>query len=226
MRTPMRRPAALVCLALALTLSASPAARADGDPASDVLLGQDVFLPYAPNRVSKPMEDALTATVKRARARGFPVKVAVIADRRDLGSVGQLFGEPQKYADLLTTELSLSGTHGPRVERPRVLTVLPGGLGGNNLGDSAGDALAGLLPAEADGPDGLGRTAAVAVGRLAAAAGRPIAMPELPEADAAAGGDGGVPSVLLFGAPVLLVVLAVLGVNARLGKGSDEPPAT
>lgn len=201
---------------------------ADGDPASDVLLGQDVFLPYAPNSVSKPMEDALTATLERARKRGFAMKVAVIADRRDLGSVGQLIGEPQQYADLLTEELSLNVTHGRRLAAPRVLTVLPTGLGGNNLGDTAGDALQGVAPDPDGGPDGLARTAAVAVGRLTEAAGKPIAMPELPEAGSAGSGGGGVPSAVLFGVPVLLLVVVVIGLNARMGKDDrpvEEPTA-
>jgi hypothetical protein len=73
----------------------------------------------------------------------------------------------------------------------------------------------------------LARTASAAPprwrsGKLAAAAGRPIEIPSSPGRPPRAGG-GGVPSILLFGAPVLLVVLAVLGVNARLGKGTDEP---
>jgi hypothetical protein len=218
----MRRFSALLCLTLA-ALAPAPAAWADGDPASDVLLAQDVSLPYAPNTVSKPMEKALETTVARAKAKGFGVKVALIADRRDLGSVGEMIGEPQRYADLLTTELSLNVTHGRRVQAPRVLTVLPNGLGGNNLGDTAGDALADV-PVPEGGADALARTAAVAVGKLAAAAGRPIDLPTLPAASSApaSSGGGGIPTAILFGAPVLLLVLVVVALNARMG-GEDEP---
>jgi hypothetical protein len=221
----VRRVRRALLTVLLLALLAPAAAHADGDPASDVLLAQDVFLPYPPNRVSGQVEEALTTTLARAKAKGFPVKVALIADPRDLGSVGQMFGTPQKYADLLTQELSLNVTHGRGLAKPRVLTVQPAGLGGNNLGDDAGAALEGLAPAEDEGADGLARTAAVAVGKLAAAAGRPIAMPELPGAGTAAGDDGGggVPAFVLFGAPVLLVVLAVVALNLRMGKPEDAP---
>lgn len=225
----MHRILALLCVAAVAALGPAASARADGDPASDVLLAQDAFLPYAPNVVSKPVEAALADTLKRAKAKGFPMKVALIADKRDLGSVAQLIGDPQKYADLLTTELSLNATHGTEVEKPRVLTVLPTGIGGNNLGDNAGTALEGILPADG-APDELALTAAVAVGKLAAADGKAFAMPALPEASAGSGGDGGggIPAWVMFGAPVLLLVLAVLAVNARMGKPKDaaaEEPA-
>jgi len=60
----MRR-AALVALAVLALLPA--AAAADGDPASDVLLAQDVYYPYAP-KVSKPMSTALIAVGRRREA--------------------------------------------------------------------------------------------------------------------------------------------------------------
>lgn len=211
----MRRCIALLTLVLLLVPAA---AHADGDPASDVLLGQDVFYPYAPNTVSPPVAAALEQTVERARKEGYEVKIALIADRRDLGSVGQLFNQPQEYANLLTQEISLNVTHGDDIPEPRVLTVQPAGLGGNNLGDDAGDALDGVLPEEG-APDELARTAAIAVGKLAAAEGKPIAMPELPEAAAAQGEDGdGLPTWLLYAAPVLFVGIAIAGVNARMSR--------
>ncbi len=216
-------------LLLTLALLASPApALADGDPASDVLLGEDIFLPYAPNTVSPPVKEALAATVARAKKAGYEVKLALIADRRDLGSVGQLFNKPQEYANLLTQELSLNVSHGTGVEQARVLIVQPVGLGGNNLGANAGDALDGVVPAQSTA-DELARTAAIAVGKLAAADGKPIAMPELPEAAAASGEGGGLPSWLLYAAPVLLVGLAIAGVNTRtkrLDQEPDEPTAS
>lgn len=218
----MRRLLAILGLATVAALASASVAWADGDPASDVLLAQDVFYPYAPNTVSKPVEQALATTVARAKEQGFPLKVALIADARDLGSVGQLIGEPQRYADLLTTEISLNVTHGRTVDKPRVLTVLPSGLGGNNLGDDAGTALEGVAPAEDAGADGLARTAGMAIGRLAEAAGKPIEMPVFPEASAAdPGAGGGVPTAVVFGAPVLLLVLVVVALNARMGKGHE-----
>ncbi len=216
----MRRCIVLFTFALLLT---SPApAMADGDPASDVLLGQDIFLPYAPNTVSPPVASALEATVARAKKAGYEVKIALIASVRDLGSAGQLFTKPQEYANLLTQEISLNVVHGSSVAQPRVLIVQPAGIGGNNLGDNAGDALDGVSPAKS-APDELARTAAIAVGKLAAADGKPIAMPELPEAAADPGEGGGLPAWLLYTVPVLLVGLAIAGVNARMNRLGDQP---
>ncbi len=219
----MHRATVALLVALGLLMTAPPA-WADGDPASDILLAQDVFLPYPPNTVSKPVEKALLTTVERAKQKGFTVKVALIADTRDLGSVGQLFGEPQKYADLLTTTISFNvdPNDGDPVKNARVLTVHPGGLGGNNLGDNAGDALEGVFPVTEEGPDGLARAAAVAVGKLAAAEGKPIELPELPAAAGVSSGGGGVPSFVLFGAPVLLLLLVVVGLNRRMANAEPE----
>ncbi len=220
MRRPLK-PTFAACTVVLLGLVLAAPASGDGDPASDILLGQDLFLPYAPNTLSKPTEVALKTTIERAKRRGFPVKVAIIADRRDLGSVGQLFPEPQRYADLLTQEISLEVVRGT-AEAPRVLTVLPGGLGGNNLGDTAGEALDGVLPDAEEGADGLGRTAVVAIGKLAAAAGKPFEVPTLPSASAPQRAGGGVPGFVLFGAPVLLLVVALVAVNRRFGADDDD----
>src|SRR3954447_12186353 len=94
-----------VALALPLLVLAAPAAWADGDPASDVLLSQDSFLPYAPP-VTPRLATALKAVLKQAREAGFPMKVAVILTANDLGAYPQMFNTPQPYADLLTRELS------------------------------------------------------------------------------------------------------------------------
>src|SRR3954453_886554 len=83
------------------------AARADGDPASDVLLLQDAYLPYSPE-VPKPVADALTRTLKQLRAKGYPLKVAVIATKQDLGAVPQFFGRPQPYAEFLESEIKFN----------------------------------------------------------------------------------------------------------------------
>src|SRR4051794_10536359 len=56
----------LVSLVAAAVLLTPAAARADGDPASDVLLGQDVFVTY-------------TVRVPRARARELDALVAAAA---------------------------------------------------------------------------------------------------------------------------------------------------
>ncbi len=194
-------------------------ARADGDPASDILVSQDVFYPYAPNTVDKSLQTALNAQLAAAKRAGFPMKIALIAATSDLGSVPQLFTEPQKYADLLTTEISFNA-------KPRVLVVLPAGLGGNNLGDDAGPALSQVTIEAAAGADGLARAAMQAIGALTKAAGTPVAVPavasETGSVGAAGGSGGGGPSPLLvFGLPVLLVAV-LAGVAARRDRSRDD----
>ena len=84
-----RRALALAAAAACLTAGA---ARADGDPASDTLLLQNVFFPYsAPTRAT---ESALQTAVNDVYAHGDRVKVALVYDPTDLGSVGSLFGKP------------------------------------------------------------------------------------------------------------------------------------
>ena len=67
-------------------------ARADGDPASDVLVTQDVFLPTA--AVATDVAVSLQRQVERAYAQGERVKVAVILTPVDLGSIPSLFDKP------------------------------------------------------------------------------------------------------------------------------------
>jgi len=93
----------LFCAAL-LLVALPGAARADGDPASDILYTQDVFVPYPPP--APPQLKALKHTVAAAYAQHYRVKVAVIAASSDLGAVPELFGKPAAYARFLGQELS------------------------------------------------------------------------------------------------------------------------
>jgi hypothetical protein len=95
---------ALLVLAVLVLLAIPDAARADGDPASDVLYTQDVFVPYPPP--SPPQTAALRRSVSGAYAKRYRVKVAVIAAASDLGAVPELFGKPTAYAKFLGQELS------------------------------------------------------------------------------------------------------------------------
>jgi hypothetical protein len=115
--------------AVALTLAAAaavgstrpPAALADGDPASDVLVYQPVFFPYqkAPGRLQRE----LSGLVRSANEQGYRIRVAVIQSPRDLGSVPVLFGKPPAvYAQFLSSELE-------SIWRNRVLVVMPSGYG-------------------------------------------------------------------------------------------------
>src|SRR5919199_6764252 len=128
-----------LALAMTLALLALPApALADGHPASDVLLVQDVYEPYQP-KVPKPVIDALNATLKKARVAGFPLKVAIIATKDDLGSVPQFFGRPQPYSSFLEREIAFN-------QRVPLLTVMPAGYGSAEVPPGAAAALKTLKP--------------------------------------------------------------------------------
>lgn len=138
------------------------AVRADGDPASDTLLSQNVFFPY--NSPSRSVETALQSAVNDVYAHGDRVKIALIYDQTDLGSVGSLFGKPDDYANFLAIELSLWYV-GP------VLVAMPAGFGIYDGGRStaAEESVLASLRVDAGSPDDFARSATVAVQRLAAA---------------------------------------------------------
>ena len=217
----MRRLAALLALiALALPALVPVVASADGDPASDVLLAQDVYYPYAP-KVSKPLSDALTGLLKRVRADGYPMKVALIQAPSDLGSYPNLFGDVQSYANLLAKEISYNS-------RPHLLVVMPTGFGGENLGDKVDSALAGIKVNQSAQSDGLAQAALVAVAHVASANGHATAVPA--QAHAAltashASSKRSTPSLLVYGGPVLLALLAVGGL-LWVGRRKDATQGT
>jgi hypothetical protein len=156
----------LLCAALAglvlLALATPAGVRADGDPASDVLASQALFLPQDA-AVPAPSAARLAKILGEAAARGLDVRVAIVASRADLGSVTSLFGRPQLYARFLAAELSLVLGH------PAIVVVMPQGIG-------VAGPLAKLPTSVAPGSD-LGAAAAKTVLRLAAARGRPLADP-------------------------------------------------
>jgi hypothetical protein len=160
-------------LLLALALFAAgtwfaASARADGDPASDVLATQSLFLPQDAS-VRQAQQGQLQALVEEAGSGGAPIRVAVIASETDLGSVTELWRQPESYARFLGQELSLS-YRGP------VLVLMPNGYGvfkQAGLSDAERAALGGLPPPDArPGPAAL-----EAVQRLAASAGHEVPLP-------------------------------------------------
>jgi hypothetical protein len=96
-------------------------ARADGDPASDVLIYARVFWPY---QVKYPDADAkaLNDTVVEAGKKGYKVRVAQIQNEVDLGSAGVLYKHPQDYSKFLAQELANFNTDW-------LLVVMPNGYG-------------------------------------------------------------------------------------------------
>jgi hypothetical protein len=112
--------AVAVCVLLAAAVWQPQPARADGDPASDVLLYQPIYFPYQPAPAA--VKRRLTGLVRSANSQGYQVRVAIVQSPRDLGSVPELFGKPSVYARFLSSELTGAW-------RSRVLVVMPGGYG-------------------------------------------------------------------------------------------------
>ncbi len=167
-------------LVVALAASWVPAAaRADGDPASDVLVTQSLFVPWDAG-VSANQQAELTALLGEAEHDGNPLRVALIASSADLGTLTELWGKPQNYADFLGDELSL-------VYRGTLLVVMPDGFGVYRINGSLGPeqaALASIGPAVAGAS--LGTATLLAVQHMAAAAGHPLHLPRGVEAPRAA----------------------------------------
>jgi hypothetical protein len=156
----------------ALALGAA-AACADGDPASDVLLYQPAYLPLSLS--TSPRAADLKRVLDEAHRAGQPIKLAVIAERKDLGREPQYFGRPQKYARFLAGELSaynLVVRHG-HFGRDPLLVVMPAGFGTHGFSPASAAGLRSIRVG-GPGPDDLAEAAGRAVQSLAAANGHPI----------------------------------------------------
>jgi hypothetical protein len=159
--------AALAIAVLVLTLCAVvavPTARADGDPASDYLLGQKVFFPYDLELPASTQEQ-IVALVDEANRAGYTLRVAMIWSSYDLGSVTGLWGKPKVYARFLGAELRY-------VYKERLLIVMPSGFGFNRPGHppTREYALLDKIPVRS-GPQGFVEATQTAVRQLAAASG-------------------------------------------------------
>jgi hypothetical protein len=191
-----RRLASLLTVLLLAAAIAPAAASADGDPASDVLLGENVFYPYTPP-VPASTQATLNAATVAAKKAGLPIKVALIASPVDLGVIPELFGKPQSYADFLDKEISFQGVQ-------PLLVVMAAGYGVQGMPPAAMRAAKTLpLPKGKTSAD-LAQAAIAAVAKLSAAAGHPISG--VPGAAASSSGGGSSTTVILIG----LVVVALL----------------
>jgi hypothetical protein len=159
--------------AVTVFLSVPPVALANGDPASDYLLTQSVFLPFT-TKVDHNEATRLSALLRDAEQKKFRIRVAVILSPTDLGTAFSLFGKPEKYAQFLGLELSI-------VYRDRLLVVMPNGYGYAVNGDPDPKASALLKKLPGPGPDATKevQAAMVAVQRLAAAEGRRLTVPKV-----------------------------------------------
>jgi hypothetical protein len=203
----------LVLLVAVAALAAPAPARADGDPASDFLLVRSLFLPYNSD-IDKDTLERLETVVGDAAERKFPIRVALIAQPYDLGSVFQLYRKPQRYAQFLGQELAFRYLG-------RLLVAMPNGFGyaeGGRPDPKLARALVGL-PAPGRDPTELAAGATTAVRRLAAAAGHPLPPPK-----PAGGGSETRDRVTIAAAVGIgLAVIAALMVVRRLRVQRREP---
>jgi hypothetical protein len=167
-----RRPARVVAAALAVVSVALgahvPVARADADPPSDYLFAGDLYYPYG--LVSGTVVGRLEALLKRVHRAGYPLKLALIASRADLGGVPQFFGHPQEYATFLAREIAYN-----RVQP--LLVIMPSGFALVGAGSDAQAGLQGLTP-PGDDTRQLGALGLAAVAGVSRAAGYPVPVPK------------------------------------------------
>ena len=207
----------LIALASLCLAGLAPAvARADGDPASDFLIVQDVFLPYEV-KLPPGKADQLTGLVHAANVGGYRVKVALIASPYDLGAVTPLWGRPQRYARFLGQELFY-------VYKGRLLIVMPNGYGIYHHGKpitAERRLLNGLPTAAATGAD-VATAATIGVRRLARASG--IKLELAPATAPTARSHNYAPIIIaaaVGGAWVLLAAFLLLR-RRRLASAKDE----
>ncbi|HXD71334.1 MAG TPA: hypothetical protein VN615_15835 [Gaiellales bacterium] len=227
---------ACVVLAVSLALAARAAtavpALADGDPASDVLLFQPAFFPYAP-----PSNDAkaeLLGAVAAARKAGYTIRVAVIQSRRDLGADPELYAKPQLYARFLDAELRSAGYLGAlAVVMPQGFGVAPGGRLSRDRKRFIPRPIEPLeravKPLEAPGtndPDTLTAAGVTAVKAMSAAAGHPIKGPIAkvePTGSGSSGSGMSFTSIGLAGGLVVaaLAAIALIGIGVRRNRPTE-----
>ncbi len=189
----------LIAALLGWMLCASTA-WADGDPASDVLLGENVFYPFDP-AVSRAVQNTLNSETAAAQRDRYQIKVALIAAPPDLGVIPSLFGHPQAYADFLYREITFLGPQ-------RLLVVMYDGYGTEGLPEAAKLAVAALHPPSGKTSTALAQAAVVAVAKIAAADGHPIEGVRGVPASSTSNGGGGSNAPILIGLAAAAVAVA------------------
>ncbi len=175
-------------------------AAADGDPASDVLLIDNVFYPYVPQTSDALQRDLNGATDAAAREHQ-PIKVALIASRTDLGTIPQLLGKPQEYADFLDQEISFTS-------KQALLVVMADGYGTQGLTPAATAAVATLRKPAGGSSDQLAEAALSAIQKITAADGHPLTDAGASTAASTGGGS----TVAIFAALVALALAATTAI--------------
>jgi hypothetical protein len=201
MSTVTRRAAVRIALLLTAAVLMLPSlAAADGDPASDTLLGLNVFYPYSPP-VAPAVKLKLNRQTAAAKRAGFPIKVALIAGPTDLGAIPSLFGKPQAYAKFLDQEISFRGAQ-------PLLVVMAAGYGVQGVPGPARLAVSGLPKPAGKTSTDLARAAQTAVAKLVSASGHSVKQTK---SAGGGGGSGGGTTVLL-----IVLVLAAIAVSTAL----------
>jgi hypothetical protein len=200
------RAATLLCLLVAAVTLVPALARADGDPASDVLLGENVFYPYQP-AVSATLQKQLNAETAAAARAHFPIKVALIESKIDLGVITQLFGKPQQYAKFLDQEISYPSPL-------PLLVVMAAGYGTEGLPPGVREAVPSLRQPAGTSSNSLAEAALTAVRTLARADGHP-----LPAVAGATGSGGGATLYIVIGLVAAALASAAAAVATRRRTG-------
>jgi hypothetical protein len=216
----VKRLAVISAILASAAVIMAPAALADGDPASDVLVGYSLFNPVD-SGVSLSSAARLDAVLAAGKRAGFQLRVALIASPTDLGTVTAFWGRnPRLYAGYLGYELS-------EQYGGQVLVVMPNGFGlyGPHSGSDVVSAAERDVHAVAPGSGEQLATAALsAVPLLARAAGHPIPAAALasaehtttPASNGSASSAFGSTAVVALLAGALLITLAwALSLRAR-----------
>lgn len=210
---------AILAIVALVALVGAATALADGDPASDILVGQPLFLPWDAG-VSSMGEARLEGVLSASARAGFPIRVALIAAPADLGTVTPLWDKPASYAEYLGTELSL-------VFHGQVLVVMPDGYGlysSRPLPPAERSAVSSL--GAPGGASGLARGATAAVEQLARSVGKPLA-PVSPRASTpvAAGSSHVVSWIALLGGAGLIALAWGASLTVRPPRWRRRVPA-
>lgn len=203
----------LLVVVLAASGLLAGSARADGDPASDVLATQTLFLPGDAG-IPADQQAQIGALVRSAQEDGFPIRVAIVASPADLGSITELWRQPQNYARFLAQELSL-------VDRGQLLVVMPNGYGVDRLAASPSSEPSALAGTRIPGTN-LGAATLAAVRSLAAAAGDKLPIPTATAPTASASTDV-LPWIVFAVGTVLVVIAWTASLRARPLRPASRP---
>jgi cytochrome oxidase Cu insertion factor (SCO1/SenC/PrrC family) len=206
-------------MAIATSTLLPSAALADGDPASDVLVTQSVFVPQDAG-LTDAQRTQLLGLVSSSEHAHFPIRVAIIPSSLDLGAVTEFWTKPSAYARFLGIELSL-------LYKGPLLIVMPNGFGLNWPGHSTSSAEAALAKIKVESVGtGLLATTAAAIRAVAASGGAKLSPSSSgPAANASSTGDGSEVLTAVAIAAVLAIAAIGFALRRRRRHGSGKRPA-